>query len=184
MPDDDQPKSKQNTVQWSEPMDRKFLKTPSPEEMNLRAAEFWHREGIQFEDRCNKYPHDLVDAAEAATDLIQAGLANNPRFVKRVSLEAEMQRAEMLRRKDNQRRGKQPKRVKAFTAIIQEIVRKNPSINTAGVLDALRAYAGSGVIERIDDAAEEIEWSDEHNPAEVVKFSSIKDYLLAARKKL
>lgn len=88
----------------------------TPEEINAANATFWKVEDEHFRRLVERYPHDLVKAAELVTKLVKKGLGNDPDLVNETSLNAAMHEAERLRQQDQSMRSKgKPKKRKAPT---------------------------------------------------------------------
>lgn len=122
----------------------------TPDEINAANAEFWKVENERFRCRVEKYPHDLSEAAELATTLVQDGLGGNPRYLGATSLNAAMHKAEWKRQQDQSIRAKVPRQKKRPTARSVTIAAMRKARKDGQTLGQFLASAEAGSVEGLE----------------------------------
>ena len=134
---------------------------------------------------------ELGEQADAALEkgirLAARGYLEGAGRILKARLEAqallELFRLEGERRRQHMRAISRRDRADGLQQIIQRLADADPDITEAELLRALRAMAGSGCIEFINDDEGKIEWHDELHPAGETPLSALKDRLCRAKKK-
>lgn len=122
----------------------------TPDEINAANAEFWKAENERFRCRVEKYPHDLSEAAELATTLVQDGSGGNPRYLGATSLNAAMHKAEWKRQQDQSIRAKVPRQKKRPTARSVTIAAMRKARKDGQTLGQFLASAEAGSVEALE----------------------------------
>ena len=76
-------------------------KLKTPKDLNRANTEFWEKTNSEFTDLVEQYPHDLVEAVSMTSRLISAGHMHDQKFIEDTSLEMQLQKAKIIRAKNN-----------------------------------------------------------------------------------
>ena len=153
-------------------------KPPSPAEMNQRHREFWAVEMPKLERRMADAQLVALAAEDMASETLRRIPIYNRKTIELAYEDAERRRATI--RSGDGNRGGRPPSGDTLQRLIEEIVRRRPTIPASALLARLHDLQHQGVIQDIDDS--EIWFADARGASRTAPLSGLKDRLTRARK--